>query len=140
MSLRIRWHPKQAISLEGTIEELTSIRDACEKIAQGRIREAKFNAAVDGSPAPYEKFLRGLRIELRPGLLDVGVTPDRWLLTAGNENALHSAGSYFDFAGKSLGPHTHLEWYEGHPVLEPGAEPLVVSIARLSGSALSTPD
>ena len=129
--LCIRWCPKSGASIEGKVEDLDTIRGALEEIAHRKRGSTQFSGTVNGSPVPYDEFLKGIRIEFRPRLLQASVTPKRWLLLAGNERALRCAASYFRFSNSAIpGMHHHLERHEGMDWLAPEAEALVIQIPR----------
>ena len=128
--LLICWSPTSETSIEGKAEDLQAIRDALKEIARRKHGHVRFCSTIKGSPAPYEEFLNGIRIEFRPGLFQASMTPKRWLLLAGDDRALHCAASYFRFSTPSaLGEHHHLERYEGMDWIEPNTEPLVITVS-----------
>jgi hypothetical protein len=127
--LRIRWSPKSGASIEGKVEVLHSIRHALQGIAQRKRGNARFSSATEGSPAPYEEFLDGIRIEFRPGLFQASVTPKRWLLFTGDDQSLHHAASYFTFPESDTpSMHHHLEAGEWTDWIKSESEPLVIEV------------
>jgi len=74
-------------------------------------KEAVFAAQTSGSPAPYEEFLGGLRVQKRDGEARLCVAEDHWLELSGPLERLQA------FAEKLLVTEAegHRHWY-GVPV------------------------
>jgi hypothetical protein len=81
-------------------------------------------------PSPYATALQMLRIRADDGLLHILVLGQHLIVT-GNSEALELFERTIQ--ASALGPpgkHIHLEYYEGHPKIDPRSLPLVVMHER----------
>jgi hypothetical protein len=96
-----------------------------------QLLQGKGNIAgnMDGSPAPYDKFLKSIVIKTVPGQrLAFTVTEDGDLLVAGEYTGLEAiAGNLKWFVEKERrqGDHLHVEYYPDHFFLAENSIPIV---------------
>jgi hypothetical protein len=72
-------------------------------------RELEVLAQQDGSPAPYEAFLPGLRVRKGSGPIVLSKLPNGWLSLEGSEDNLRRYASYFHFPPDQEAGHHHPE-------------------------------
>ena len=71
------------------------------------VMEDSIPAEVTLSPAPYQEFLKGLRIQKTEGPIMLLLSQDRWLELAGSENNLKNFVSHFYFRKPEEDGHHH---------------------------------
>ena len=77
--MRIFHSHESAPMLLDTAAELNVLyRKICEFMSS-ELKESSFPAEVNLSPAPYEEFLNGLRIQKTHGAIMLRLSQDRWL-------------------------------------------------------------
>lgn len=64
-------------------------------------------ADVSGSPEPYEKLLRGLRVVKSAGRIHLRIDEREWLVLSGSTENLKTYISYFEFKKDEEGNHHH---------------------------------
>jgi hypothetical protein len=125
--IRLRYSPDQAVYIEGTGDELLSVRDRIRLLAQTGLGEIAFPAEEMGSPAPYDSWLKKLIVSVGTDALMISVEETRELKMVGNVKSLDILASYFDFERDTIsGPHLHLEYIPGDKWISEAAEPVVV--------------
>ena len=92
-----------------TAQGLRVLRQSFDDFLASPSVTASFSAAMNGSPAPYDEFLLGLRVS-KGGQKQLLISADRWLELSGSPQDLH------DFCA-CLTPkeNNHLHWY-GKPL------------------------
>ena len=131
--MRVRWEPN-GVEVEATATDLAEMAREIKALATGRgSGPVERSTDTSGSPAPYVRFLRNLRVDLSTGPVLVSEAPPGTLSVVGESGSLERLASFFDFAlDEAKGAHHHYEYFDGNPYIAKGSVPLVIS-ARTDG-------
>ena len=77
--MRILYSAKQDPMVIDTRSALTELSERVRTVAASANQFSEYPAAVSGRPAPYDEFLRGMRIKIIQGQSNVEISRDRWL-------------------------------------------------------------
>jgi len=92
--------------LMDTLSGLHALHADLEKFLKSHEPFADFPAAMDRNPAPYQEFLRGLRLIRGAGEPRLTLGPDRWLVLTGATEKLEECAK--QFLAEEENGHTHL--------------------------------
>jgi hypothetical protein len=76
-----------------TQQGLRALHDAIGAFLDSSSLTTSFDAATGGAPAPYDEFLRGLRIS-KGGATRLQVSTDRWLELSGSPQDIHALNEH----------------------------------------------
>jgi hypothetical protein len=107
-------------------ENLTQVHDSLQTFLSSDEVELELNAKQDGSPAPYEAFLPGLRVRKGAGPIVLSQLPNGWLVLEGSRENLGRYSSYFYFKPEQKSGHHHPEHCNVPGYLSPGSMNLII--------------
>ncbi|NTV62475.1 MAG: hypothetical protein HGA65_02915 [Oscillochloris sp.] len=128
--LYVRYSPPAAVDISGGLLALRQLHAALLGFLQGADLAFQIALATGYDPAPYDLALHQLRLIKSSELIDVHVDlADRALLISGRPDYLDAFAAYVEPPADTWpGYHVHFEYYEEHPIIAPGALPLVICV------------
>jgi len=105
--MRIFYSSDSDPMLLDTGAELNVLHERLTKFLASSAESVSFSAEVTLSPAPYQEFLRGLRLQKTQGLVMLRLSQDRWLELTGSEANLAKYVSHFKFNNPDRDDHHH---------------------------------
>lgn len=127
MKIRYSAQGTGEVDVEGTES------DYLDFVSQLLVGKGNIAGNMEGSPAPYDKFLKSIIIKTVPGQrLSFSVTEEGDLLAAGESRGLEAiAGNlkWFVESERRKGDHLHVEYFPDHFFLAENSIPLVFMVA-----------
>ena len=108
--MRIFYSSDSDPMLLDTGAELNVLHEQLKKFLASSAESASFPAEVTLSPAPYQEFLQGLRLQKSQGLVMLRLSQDRWLELTGSEANLANYVSHFKFDRPDIDDHHHPDY------------------------------
>jgi hypothetical protein len=105
---------------------LAELHDKLQGFLASEAEQFRAVAETDGDPAPYETFLRGLRISKSTGAILLRQTADEWLELSGSLANLKRYVSYLYFAPGIESDHHHPEHVDLPGYLDPKSLNLII--------------
>jgi hypothetical protein len=118
-------HDGSEVELSGSAD---SLREFAARLAEANAATISLDSAVGASA--YSDWINSISIEpLEAAHTRIGIQ-DRRLHIAGPTDQLRAIADnvhWLTINSPDTGSHLHMEYYDGHPFLEPGSIPLVIT-------------